>query len=109
MGAARVLRAVRVSEEVGHADPRSRSWSGIMVTDVPSARRPDTSEAIATQARPLDGWVVPPHTPARRNRGRGSGRRTETMTQPLTELIEQFCNFERKQRGKTAGGVQTYR
>ncbi len=31
------------------------------------------------------------------------------MTQPLTELVEQFCNFQRKQRGKTAGGVQTYR
>lgn len=31
------------------------------------------------------------------------------MTQPLTDLVEQFCNFQRKQRGKTAGGVQTYR
>ncbi len=31
------------------------------------------------------------------------------MAQPLTELVEQFCNFQRKQRGKTAGGVQTYR
>jgi hypothetical protein len=31
------------------------------------------------------------------------------MTQPLTELVEQFCNFQRKQRGKTEGGVKTYR
>lgn len=31
------------------------------------------------------------------------------MTQPLTDLVEQFCNFQRKQRGKTDGGVQTYR
>jgi integrase/recombinase XerC len=31
------------------------------------------------------------------------------MTQPLTELVEQFCNFQRKQRGKTEGGVRTYR
>ena len=31
------------------------------------------------------------------------------MPQPLTDLVEQFCNFQRKQRGKTDGGVQTYR
>ena len=31
------------------------------------------------------------------------------MTQPLTDLVEQFCNFQRKQRGKTEGGVRTYR
>ena len=31
------------------------------------------------------------------------------MTQPLTELVEQFCNFQRKQRGKTEGGVRAYR
>ena len=31
------------------------------------------------------------------------------MTQPLTDLVEQFCNFQRKQRGKTEGGVKTYR
>src|SRR5438552_13988658 len=57
----------------------------------------------------LDGWVVAPDTAKRRKRGRGSGRRTETMAQPLTELVEQFCNFQRKQRGKTEGGVRTYR
>src|SRR6059036_4288622 len=57
----------------------------------------------------LDGWVVPPDTAHQRKRGRGSGRRTENMTQPLTELVEQFCNFQRKQRGKTEGGVRSYR
>jgi site-specific recombinase XerD len=31
------------------------------------------------------------------------------MAQHLTELVEQFCNFQRKQRGKTEGGVKTYR
>ena len=31
------------------------------------------------------------------------------MAQQLTELIEQFCTFQRKQRGKTEGGVKTYR
>jgi site-specific recombinase XerD len=31
------------------------------------------------------------------------------MTQPLTDLVEQFCNYRLKQRGKAEGGVQTYR
>jgi len=31
------------------------------------------------------------------------------MTQSLTELIDQFCAYQRKQRGKTDGGVKTYR
>ena len=31
------------------------------------------------------------------------------MTQPLTELVEQFCHFQRKQRGKSDRGVKTYR
>jgi integrase/recombinase XerC len=57
----------------------------------------------------LDGWLVPPDTAARRERGRGSGRRTEIMAQQLTDLVEQFCSFQRKQRGKTDGGVRTYR
>src|SRR5713101_3972440 len=71
-----------------------------------SAVFPPTLRASAV---PLDRWVVPPDTPAQRNRGRGSGRRTETMAQQLTELVEQFCNFQGKQRGKTEGGVRTYR
>ncbi len=31
------------------------------------------------------------------------------MTQPLSELVEQFCHFQRKQRGKSDRGVKTYR
>jgi len=31
------------------------------------------------------------------------------MTQRLGELVEQFCQYQRKQRGKTDGGVRTYR
>src|SRR5437899_8351833 len=65
--------------------------------------------AVIAGSRGLDAWVVPPDTAKRRKRGRGSGRRTETMAQQLTELVEQFCNFRLKQRGKTEGGVQTYR
>lgn len=31
------------------------------------------------------------------------------MAQQLVELVEQFCAFQGKQRGKTEGGVKTYR
>ena len=31
------------------------------------------------------------------------------MAQQLVELVEQFCTSQRKQRGKTPGGVKTYR
>jgi len=31
------------------------------------------------------------------------------MTRPLVELVEQFCQYQLKQRGKTEGGVQAYR
>jgi integrase/recombinase XerC len=77
-------------------------------------KRVDTSAALL-EARPvnthemLDGWVIPPDTAAQRKRGRGRGRRTDAMAQQLTDLVEQFCNFQRKQRGKTEGGVKTYR
>src|SRR6185437_15888311 len=57
----------------------------------------------------LDGWIVPPDTEPRRKRGRDSGRRTETMTQPLPELVDQFCILQHKQRGRTEGGAKTYR
>ena len=60
-------------------------------------------------AHSLDGWVVRPNTASRRKRGRGAGRRTEAMAQPLVELVDQFCTYQRKQRGKTEGGVRTYR
>src|SRR2546427_9903961 len=57
----------------------------------------------------VDGWIVRPDTADQRKRGRGSARRTETMAQQLTDLVEQFFNLQRKQRGKTEGGVRTYR
>src|SRR5262245_22079761 len=57
----------------------------------------------------LDAWIIPPNTPERRKRGLCSGRRTETMAQPLVEWVEQFCTHQRKQKGKTQGGVNTYR
>ena len=57
----------------------------------------------------VDGWIARPDTATQRKRDRGSARRTETMAQQLTDLVEQFCNFQRKQRGKTEGGVRTYR
>jgi integrase/recombinase XerC len=57
----------------------------------------------------LDGWVVPPDTADRRQRGRGSGWRTDAVTQQLVDLVEQFGHYQRKQRGRTEGGVQTYR
>jgi len=31
------------------------------------------------------------------------------MAQPLIEFVEQFCTYQRKQRGKQEGGVRTYR
>ena len=31
------------------------------------------------------------------------------MTRPLSELVEQFCQYQLKQRGRTEGGVQTAR
>ncbi len=31
------------------------------------------------------------------------------MAQQLIELVEQFCTYQRKQRGRTEGGVRTYR
>src|SRR5437870_7874973 len=61
--------------------------------------------------RRLDGWLVPPDTSTRRKRGRGSGpRRAEAMNsqQLLVDLVEQFCTYQHKQRGKTEGGAMTY-
>ena len=53
----------------------------------------------------LDAWVVPSHTQSRRTHGRGRGQKGHTMTQPLVELVEQFCLYQLKQRGRTKGGV----
>ncbi|MGH7346511.1 MAG: tyrosine-type recombinase/integrase, partial [Candidatus Rokuibacteriota bacterium] len=38
-----------------------------------------------------------------------SGRRTEAMAYRLIDLLEQFCTYQQKQRGRTEGGVKTYR
>jgi len=57
----------------------------------------------------LDAWVVPPHTQSRRTHGRGRGQKGQTMTQPLVELVEQFCLYQFKQRGRTKGGVEATR
>src|SRR5207249_746569 len=65
--------------------------------------------ALVTEPRLLDGWIVPPDTAKRRKRGRDSGRRTAVMHPPLHELVEEFCNYQRKLRGRMEGGVGTYR
>src|SRR5688572_22295212 len=76
---------------------------------------PDHSVVLASPLpvknpeRPIDPWVVPPDTGPRRKRGRGPGRRTGVMAQPLLEWVEQFCTYQRKQKGKTEGGAKTYR
>jgi integrase/recombinase XerC len=57
----------------------------------------------------LDGWLVPPHTAPRRSRSCGGDRKGTVMTRPLAELVEQFCQYQLKQRGRTEGGVQTAR
>jgi integrase/recombinase XerD len=57
----------------------------------------------------LDGWVVPPNTARKRKRGRGSGRRTAAMHRPLEELVDEFCTYQGKVSGKTAGGIEAYR
>src|SRR6266545_4621006 len=76
--------------------------------ELPAAISDDHPPPAPTTAD-LDGWRVQPETWPRRKRGRGSGRRTGSMAQPLIDLVEQFCTFQRKQRGKTERGVRTYR
>src|SRR5206468_11326517 len=76
--------------------------------ELPAPTPHEDSRPPATPAA-LDGWLVPPQTWSRRKRGRGSGRRTGSMAQPLIDLVEQFCRFQHKQRGKTERGVKTYR
>jgi len=66
----------------------------------------DKAQESPTQ---LDGWLVPPHTSSRRSRSCGGDRKGTVMTRPLVELVEQFCQYQLKQRGKTEGGVQAYR
>src|SRR5216117_2991146 len=85
------------------SDPPVRTTSGRQTTS------PGTALQRRSAASQLDGWVVPPDTSDQRKRGRGPGWRTDAMAQQLTELVEQFCAFQRKQRGKAEGGVKTYR
>src|SRR5215510_5068600 len=99
---------------MGHTGRQSQQPPEVPPTqrDVPVSRapssplRPDGPPAIPEA--PLDPWIVPPDTQPRRKRGRDPGRRTGSMAQPLSDLMEQFCAFQRKQRGKTEGGVKTY-
>jgi integrase/recombinase XerC len=64
----------------------------------------------SNQGQPrLDAWVVPPHTPTRRIHGRDRGQKGRVMTQPLGELVEQFCLYQFKQRGRVKGGVAATR
>jgi hypothetical protein len=57
-------------------------------------RRAASSGALGERGAALDAWVVPAHTAAGQRADRGSGRRTETMTQPLVELVEPFCTYQ---------------
>lgn len=81
----------------------------------PPMLEPDTvmTESLTKEAGllpvPLDGWLVPPHTASRRSRSCGGDRKGTVMTRPLVELVEQFCQYQLKQRGKTEGGVEAYR
>src|SRR6188474_3061865 len=67
------------------------------------------ADAIATNAQTdalmepqnrLDLWLVPPHTAQRRSRSCGGDRKGTVMTRPLVELVEQFCQYQLKQRGR---------
>ncbi|PYN60224.1 MAG: hypothetical protein DMD90_26630 [Candidatus Rokuibacteriota bacterium] len=96
-------RDANASSSAHHKVSRAFSSATLPPPEMPAERG-----ALAVPTR-LDDWIVPPDTADQRKRGRGSARRTETMAQQLTDLVEQFCNFQRKQRGKTEGGVRTYR
>jgi integrase/recombinase XerC len=74
----------------------------------PIATNVQTDAVVEPQNR-LDPWLVPPHTAQRRSRSCGGDRKGTVMTRPLMELVEQFCQYQLKQRGRTEGGVQTAR
>jgi integrase/recombinase XerC len=76
---------------------------------VPAEMEPGLQREAVAVVRDLDDWIVPPHTAVRRKRDRGPEGRPGAVTQPLTDLVDQFCAYLRKQRGRTNAGVQTYR
>ena len=77
----------------GGVERRPRFSTRSMMTDS-SAPMDIDSELLSSS---LDGWVVPPHTAARRSRSRGRDRKGAVMTRPLVELVEQFCQYQLKQ------------
>ncbi len=62
---------------------------------------------LPTTGLPLSPWGQPPPRPEGWPQGR-AGQAT-AVTHRLVALVEQFCQYQRKQRGKTDGGVATYR
>jgi integrase/recombinase XerC len=82
----------------------------MMLVEDPKASPERGSEGVASHALvPLERWVHPPHPVVRQDRARGVHQSREAKSQQLIELVDQFCQYQRKQRGKTEGGVATYR
>lgn len=92
------VRGCRETPPIGRQNAGSMMDRELIVTD-------KTQVCAAS----LDGWLVPPHTASRRSRSCDRDRKGAVMTRPLVELVEQFCQYQLKQRGKTEGGVQAYR
>src|SRR5262249_38511016 len=94
-------------EAVSATSDRSTCYQGPADSSGPGMPPSIRSTACDPQGTP-DPWIVPPNTESRRKRGRGPGRRTGSMAQPLMDLVEQFRVYQRKQRGRTEGGVKIY-
>ena len=56
-----------------------------------------------------EDWVNPPSDGTRRGGHACSGHQSEHRTYRLAELADQFCDYMHQQRGKTEGGMRTYR
>src|SRR5262249_37152928 len=104
VGSDTMARAARPSQRPPIVPPATRG----LPIPLDQACPPRSDRPPAILKAPLDPWIVPPNTESRRKRGRGPGRRTGSMAQPLMDLVEQFCVYQRKQRGRTEGGVKTY-
>src|SRR5215831_13124709 len=105
VGSDTMARAARPSQRPPIVPPATRG----LPIPLDQACPPRSDRPPAILKAPLDPWIVPPNTESRRKRGRGPGRRAGSMAQPLVDLVEQFCTYQRKQRGRTEGGVKTYR